>query len=59
VKSKEEAIEWVKRAPNPFPGAESEIEIRQVFEAEDFGDAMTPELKELEASQRARVAKKQ
>ena len=37
VKSKEEAIEWVKRAPNPFPGTESEIEIRQVFEADDFG----------------------
>jgi hypothetical protein len=38
VKSKEEAIEWVKRAPNPMPGTESEIEIRQIFEAEDFGD---------------------
>jgi hypothetical protein len=58
VKSKEEAIEWVKRAPNPFQGVDSEIEIRQVFESEDFGDAMTPELRELEASQRARVAKK-
>jgi hypothetical protein len=46
VKSKAEAIEWVKRAPNPMPGTESEIEIRQVFEAEDFGDALTPELKE-------------
>ena len=42
VKSKEEAIEWVKRCPNPFPGAESEIEIRQVFEAEDFGTELTP-----------------
>jgi hypothetical protein len=39
VKSKEEAIEWVKRSPNPFPGRESEIEIRQLFEAEDFGEA--------------------
>ena len=48
VKSKEEAIEWVKRAPNPFPGAESEIEIRQVFEAGDFGPALTPELREQE-----------
>jgi hypothetical protein len=48
VKSKEEAIEWVKRAPNPFPGTESEIEIRQVFEAEDFGEAFTPELREQE-----------
>ena len=43
VKSKEEAIEWVKRCPNPFPGKESEIEIRQVFEAEDFGAEFTPE----------------
>ena len=48
VKSKEEAIEWVKRSPNPFPGTESEIEIRQVFEAEDFGPAFTPELREAE-----------
>jgi hypothetical protein len=48
VKSKEEVIEWVKRCPNPFPGTESEIEIRQVFEAEDFGPAMTPELKAAE-----------
>src|SRR4051794_25629548 len=48
VKSKEEAIEWVKRCPNPLEG-ESEIEIRQVFEASDFGDAFTPELREAEA----------
>jgi hypothetical protein len=48
VKSKEEAIEWVKRCPNPFPGAESEVEIRQVFEAADFGEAFTPELREQE-----------
>lgn len=39
VKSKEEAIEWIKRSPSPFPGVESEIEIRQVFEAEDFAPA--------------------
>ncbi len=45
VKSKEEAIEWVKRCPNPMPG-DSEIEIRQIFEAEDFGEQFTPELKE-------------
>jgi len=45
VKSKEEAIEWVKRCPNPMP-EDSEIEIRQVFEAEDFGEQFTPELKE-------------
>ena len=42
VKSKQEAIEWVKRCPNPMPG-ESEIEIRQMFEAEDFGAELTPE----------------
>src|SRR5579864_4704566 len=47
VRSMEEAIEWVKRYPNPHEG-ESEIEIRQVFEAEDFGRALTPELKEQE-----------
>ena len=47
VKSKEEAIEWVKRCPNPT-GAEAAIEIRQVFEASDFGDALTPELREQE-----------
>ncbi len=44
VKSREEAIEWLKRCPNPMPG-ESEIELRQVFEAEDFGAALTPELR--------------
>jgi hypothetical protein len=43
----EEAIEWVKRCPNPMPG-ESEIEIRPVFEADDFGEAFTPELREQE-----------
>ena len=48
VKSRQEAIDWVKRAPNPMPGTEAEIEIRQVFEAEDFGDEMTPELREAE-----------
>jgi hypothetical protein len=45
VKSKEEAIEWVRRCPNPFE-SEAEIEIRQVFEAEDFGAEFTPELRE-------------
>jgi hypothetical protein len=48
VKSKEEAIDWVKRCPNPMPGTEAEIEIRQVFEAEDFGTEFTPELREQE-----------
>jgi hypothetical protein len=53
VGSKAEAIEWVKRCPNPLEG-EAEIEIRQVFEAEDFGDALTPEIKEQEERLRAR-----
>ena len=56
VRSMEEAVEWVKRCPNPT-GAESEIEIRQVFEAEDFGDVMTPALKEQEDRLRAEIAK--
>jgi hypothetical protein len=51
VKSKEEAIEWVKRCPNPMPG-DSEIEIRQVYEAEDFGAEFTPELRAQEERQR-------
>ena len=57
VKSKQEAIAWVKRCPNPMPG-ESEIEILQVFEAEDFGAEFTPELREQEERVRAQVAKK-
>ena len=57
VKSKEEAIEWVKRCPNPCEG-ESEIEIRQVFEAEDFGAELTPELREQEERLRAQLAAK-
>jgi hypothetical protein len=55
VKSKEEAIEWVKRCPNPMPGTESEIEIRQVFEAEDFGAEFTPELRKQEERVRAQA----
>jgi hypothetical protein len=58
VKSKEEAIEWVKRSPNPFPNQDSEIEVRQVFEADDFGAEFTPELREQEERQRAQVAAK-
>ena len=58
VKSKEEAIEWVKRCPDPMPGEESEIEIRQVFEAEDFGAEFTPELRKQEEQIRAQVAAK-
>jgi hypothetical protein len=49
VKSLDEAIEWVKRIPNPDPGTEAEVEIRPVFEPDDFGDALTPELREQEA----------
>ena len=55
VRSMEEAIEWAKRCPNPHPG-ESELEIRQVFEAEDFGAELTPELKAQEDRLRAEVA---
>ena len=58
VKSKNEAIEWVKRIPNPMPGTEPEIEIRQVFEADDFGDALTPELREREERLRSSSARK-
>ena len=58
VRSMDEALEWVKRCPNPMPG-ESEIEIRQVFEAEDFGDEFTPELREQEERLRAETAKNQ
>ncbi|MCI0652509.1 MAG: YciI family protein [Planctomycetes bacterium] len=50
--SLKEAIEWVKRCPHPMPGEDSEIEIRQVFEAEDFGDALNPELRAQEERQR-------
>ena len=57
VKSKEEAIEWVKRCPNPT-GVEAEIEIRQVFEAEDFGPEFTPELREQEERLRSQIAEK-
>jgi hypothetical protein len=58
VKSKEEAIEWVKRCPNPHDEA-GEIEIRQVFEAEDFGAEFTPELREQEDRLRAQIGAKQ
>jgi hypothetical protein len=58
VKSLEEAIEWVKRCPNPMEG-ESEIEIRQVFEAEDFGAEFTPELRLQEERLRAQIAGQQ
>jgi hypothetical protein len=57
VKSKAEAIEWVKRCPNPMPGTEAEIEIRQLFAAEDFGAEFTPELREQEEKLRAKIDK--
>lgn len=56
VKSKEEAIDWVKRVPMPMLGGEAEIEVRQIFEMDDFGDAMTPELRAQEERQRAALA---
>src|SRR5687767_10319973 len=55
VKSMEEALEWVKRCPDPMPGEEAEIEIRPIFEAEDFGDELTPELRAQEERLRAEV----
>jgi hypothetical protein len=57
VKSMAEAIEWVKRCPNPMPG-DSEIEVRQVFEAEDFGAEFTPELRAQEQQLRGKVGAK-
>jgi len=59
VKSREEAIEWVKRAPNPFPGKESEIEIRQVYETADFGDALSPQQREFEERRRGQLGAQQ
>ena len=55
VKSMDEAIDWVRRCPDPMPGEESEIEIRPVFEAEDFGAEFTPELREQEERLRAEL----
>ncbi|GAB3336737.1 YciI family protein [Marilutibacter aestuarii] len=56
VRSMDEAIEWVKRCPNPMPG-DSTIEIRPVFEADDFGEALTPELREQEERLREQLAR--
>ena len=58
VKSLEEAIEWVKRCPNPMPGTEAEIEIRRVFEPSDFEPAISPEVREAEERMRAQLAAK-
>ncbi|HSE23639.1 MAG TPA: YciI family protein [Pyrinomonadaceae bacterium] len=55
VASMDEAIEWIKKCPNPMPDTEPEIEIRPIFEAEDFGSELTPELKEKEDKLRARI----
>ncbi|WP_339508640.1 YciI family protein [Pseudomonas sp. RL_35y_Pfl2_P42] len=57
VKSKAEAIEWVKRCPNPMPGTDSDIEIRQIFSAEDFGAEFTPQLREQELRIREQAKK--
>jgi hypothetical protein len=56
VGSTEEAIEWVKRCPNPMPGTEAEIEIRPLYETDDFGDELTPELRAQEERVRERIA---
>lgn len=58
VESMEEAIEWARRCPNPT-GAEGQIELRPIFEAEDFGEEFTPELREQEERLRAQIAEKQ
>jgi hypothetical protein len=55
VKSMEEAVEWVRRCPDPMPGEDSEIEIRPLYEAEDFGQAFTPELQAQEERLRAGI----
>ena len=57
VKSMDEAVEWLKRCPNPHPG-ETDVEIRPLFEAEDFGAEFTPELREQEARLRAEIDRK-
>jgi hypothetical protein len=59
VKSMDEAVEWVKRVPNPDPGTDGVIEIRPVFETEDFGEELTPELREKEERLRREVEAKQ
>jgi hypothetical protein len=59
VKSMDEAIEWVKRIPNPAGEPDSEVEIRPVFEAEDFGEELTPELREREQRMRDQVESQQ
>lgn len=59
VRSMDEAVEWARRCPNPMPGTESELEIRQVFDLEDFGEVFTPELRAQEEALRARIEQQQ
>src|SRR5215813_8955425 len=59
VKSMADAVEWVRRCPDPMPGEEAEIEIRPVFEAEDFGEELTPELRAQEERLRAQIERQQ
>jgi hypothetical protein len=59
VKSLDEAMEWAKRCPSPMPGEESQLEIRQIASAEDFGDGFTPELQEQENKLRSELEKRQ
>jgi hypothetical protein len=58
VKSMEEALEWARRCPDPMPGEEAELELRPIFEAEDFGEAFTPELRAKEEQLRAELERK-
>ncbi|MEZ4301320.1 MAG: YciI family protein [Polyangiaceae bacterium] len=59
VRSMEEALEWARRCPNPMPGEESDLEIRPIFEASDFGEALTPELREQEERLRTEMERQQ
>jgi len=58
VKSKEEAIEWIKRAPNPHPGQDTEVELRRVYDADDFGPEISPDVKQQEERLREKYEKK-
>ncbi|MBB5037237.1 hypothetical protein HNQ64_001479 [Prosthecobacter dejongeii] len=59
VKSMDEALEWMKRCPDPMPGEESEVELRPLFEMEDFGEELTPELREQEDRLRTELERQQ
>lgn len=58
VRSMDEAVEWARRCPDPMPGEDAQLEIRPIFEADDFGEAYTPELREREERMRAEVEKR-